>query len=216
MSRASSFVPDFRTMCRRVLLAQLVLLLLLAGTLPFAGRAMHREDRLEKSNAVYVLAGERVVRWLEASDLVREGWAPEIVLSGGYRETLEQGLLGRGIAIPSEGEVAQGALLQLGHPAERVRVLGYVDNTAAEGSLLRREALARRWSRVIVVTSKLHTRRSGFAMRRALDGTGVRVIMRGSRYDDDDPAHYWRKRRTLRTMLSELPKFAAYMVGLGP
>lgn len=203
-------------MCRRVLLAQLVLLVLLAAALPFAGRALYREDPLERSNAIYVLAGERVLRWLDASDLVREGWAPEIVLSGGYRETLEQTLLDKGLRIPSEGEVAQSALIQLGHSPDRVRILGYVDNTAAEGALLRREALARRWSRVIVVTSKLHTRRAGFAMRRALDGTGIRVIMRASRYDDDDPAHYWRQRRTLRTMLMELPKFAAYIVGLGP
>lgn len=203
-------------MCRRVLLAQLVLLLLLAAGLPFAGRALYREDPLERSNAVYVLAGERVMRWLEASELVREGWAPEIVLSGGYRDALEQQVLQRGIELPSEGEVAERALLQLGVPADRVRILGYVDNTAAEAALLRREALARHWSRVIVVTSKLHTRRAGFAMRRALDGTGVRVIMRGSRYDDDDPAHYWRRRRTVRMMLMEMPKFAAYVVGLGP
>jgi uncharacterized SAM-binding protein YcdF (DUF218 family) len=203
-------------MCRRVLLAQLVLLLLLAALLPFAGRAVYHEDPLEKSNAIYVLAGERVLRWLEASDLVREGWAPEVVLSGGYREALERRLLERGIDMPSEGEVAQRALIELGHSPDRVRILGYVDNTAAEGALLRREALTRHWSRVIVVTSKLHTRRAGFAMRRALDGTGVRVIMRGSRYDEDDPAHYWQRRRTVRMMLSELPKFAAYVVGLGP
>lgn len=202
-------------MCRRVLLAQLVLLLLLAFALPFTGRAMYREDPLEKSDAVYVLAGERVMRWLEAADLVREGWAPEIVLSGGYRDALEQRVLDRGIEFPSEGEVAERALMQLGVPAGRIRILGYVDNTAAEAALLRREALARHWSRVIVVTSKLHTRRAGFAMRRALDGTDVHVVMRASRYDDDDPSHFWNRRRTMRTMLSELPKFAAYLVGLG-
>lgn len=203
-------------MCRRVLLAQLVLLLLLAAALPFAGRAMYREDPLERANAVYVLAGERVLRWLEASELVKEGWAPEIVLSGGYREALEQRLLNRGIELPSEGEVAEQALIQIGIPADRVRIVGYVDNTAAEAVLLRREALDRHWSRVIVVTSKLHTRRAGFAMRRALDGTGVRVIIRASRYDDDDPAHFWRRRRTVRMMLGELPKFGAYLLGLGP
>jgi uncharacterized SAM-binding protein YcdF (DUF218 family) len=190
------------------------MLMLLAG-LPFAGRVMYHEDGLVKADAVFVLAGERINRWLEASDLVNEGWAPEIALGGGYRESLERRLLGRGISIPSEGEVARAALIQLGHPPDRVRILGYTDNTSEEAQMLRREAVARRWSRVIVVTSKLHTRRAGIAMRREFAGTGVQVIMRASRYDDDDPAHYWRKRRTVRTMLSELPKLLAYWAGIG-
>jgi len=202
------------SLCRRVLLAQLTLLILIAAALPFVGRLMYHEDALQKSDVVCVLAGARIVRWLDASDLVNEGWAPDIVLGGGYRESLEQRLLDRGIRIPSEGEVVRSALIQLGHPAERVRILGYTDNTAEEARLLRREAVARHWSRVIVVTSKLHTRRAGIAMRREFQGTDVQIIMRASRYDDDDPAHYWRKRRTVREMLAELPKLAAYWVGL--
>lgn len=204
--------PSF---CRRLLLAQLILIVALVAALPFAGRVMYKEDALAKSDAVFVLAGARIVRWLEASDLVKEGWAPQIVLGGGYRESLEQQLLARGIHIPSEGEVVRGALVQLGHAPDRVRILGYTDNTADEARLLRREALAHRWTRIIVVTSKLHTRRAGIAIRRELQDANVAIIMRASRYDDDDPAHYWRKRRTVRAMASELPKLAAYWVGLG-
>jgi uncharacterized SAM-binding protein YcdF (DUF218 family) len=203
------------SLCRRFVLAQLVLVLVLLAALPFAGRAMYHEDPLVKSDAVFVLAGERIARWLEASDLVKEGWAPEIALGGGYRESLERQLIDRGIGLPSEGEVARAALIHLGHPPESVRILGYTDNTAEEARMLRREAVARRWSRVIVVTSKLHTRRASIAMRREFDGTGIQLIMRASRYDDDDPAHYWRKRRTIRTMITELPKLIAYWAGLG-
>ena len=204
-----------RSCCRRVLLALLIVVVVAIGALPFAGRLLYHEDSLQKSNAVFVLAGARIVRWLEASDLIKEGWAPEIALGGGYRESLEKNLLDRGIRLPSEGEVARTALIQLGHPPERVHILGYTDNTAEEARMLRREAVARRWSRIIVVTSKLHTRRAGIAMRRAFDGTGIEVLIRASRYDDDDPAHYWRKRRTVRSLMAELPKLMAYWAGLG-
>jgi uncharacterized SAM-binding protein YcdF (DUF218 family) len=207
-------VPDRGSFCRRFLLAQLALFIAVLLALPFAGRMLYREDGLKKSDAVFVLAGSRIVRWLEASDLVREGWAPEIALGGGYRESLEKELLARGVRIPSEGEVARSALIQLGHPPERVRILGYTDNTAEEARMLQREAVARHWSRVIVVTSKLHTRRAGIAMRRTFDGTGIAIIIRASRYDDDDPAHYWRKRRTTRSIMAEMPKFVAYWLGL--
>lgn len=208
-------VIDRRTLCRRLILTQLIVLVLIAAALPFAGRVLFHEDALVRSDAVFVLAGARTVRWLEASDLVEEGWASEIALGGGYRESLERQLLNRGVHIPSEGEIARNALVQLGHPADRVRILGYTDNTAEEARMLRRDAVAHRWSRVIVVTSKLHTRRAGIAMRREFDGTGIQITMRASRYDDDDPAHYWRKRRTVRTMMSEWPKLVAYWMGLG-
>jgi uncharacterized SAM-binding protein YcdF (DUF218 family) len=201
---------------RRILLLQAAIACLLLAALPFAGLALYREDPLARSDAIVVLAGDRVNRWLEAHELAREGWAPLIALGGGYRESLERRLLERGIRIPSEGDLARDALLQLGHPPESVFVIGFSDNTAAEALLLRREALSRRWHRVIVVTSKLHTRRAGFAMRRALDGTSVEVVVRASRYDDDDPARYWRKRRTIRSVMFEMPKLIAYLLGLGP
>lgn len=207
-------MPHFRPILRRLIYAQLALSVIILALLPFAGRALHAEDPLEKADAIVVLAGERVNRWLEAYKLHREGWAPIILLSGGYREHLEQRLLDQGIRMPSEGEVAQSALLQLGVPATSLEIVGHADNTAAEGVLLRRVAIERRWTRVIVVTSKLHTRRAGFAMRRELEGTSVRVIMRASRFDDDDPVRYWTRRRTLRTMLSEWPKLGAYLLGL--
>lgn len=209
--------PSHSAFCRRIVEIQLLLLLTVLVLLPFAGRLLHREDPLERADAIFVLAGERVVRWREASDLLREGWAPVVVLSAGYREAAEAELVRRGIVIASEGEVARSAMLQLGHRADTVEVLpGFPDNTAAEGQLLRTHALARGWDKVIVVTSKLHTRRAGFAIDRELEGSGVRIILRASRYDDDDPARWWTRRRTVRMMLGELPKLIAYLLGLGP
>lgn len=208
-------MASFRLVCRWVLGTQLALLLLALCAFPFAGRLLYAEDPLARADAVFVYAGDRIVRWLEASDLVKEGLAPVILLGGGYRSSLERRLLDRGIRVPSEGEVARAALVQLGHAPEAVRVLGYTDNTAEEARLLAREAKVWGWRRVIVVTSKLHTRRVGLATRRALADSRIEVIVRASRYDDDDPARFWRKRRTLRAMLSELPKLAAYALGLG-
>lgn len=208
-------MASFRFVCRWVFGAQLALLLLGLCAFPFAGRLLYVEDPLAPADAVFVYAGDRVVRWLEASELANEGLAPVILLGGGYRGALERRLLDQGVRMPSEGEVARAALLQLGHAPETVRILGYTDNTAEEARLLAREVRARGWRRVIVVTSKLHTRRVALATRRALADSRVEVIVRASRYDDDDPARFWRKRRTLRAMLSELPKLAAYALGLG-
>jgi uncharacterized SAM-binding protein YcdF (DUF218 family) len=68
---------------------------------------------------------------------------------------------------------------------------------------------------VIVVTSKLHTRRAAFAMRRAIEGTPVRIVMRSSRYDEDDPSRWWRRRSSIRNVMHEVPALVAYLLGLG-
>jgi uncharacterized SAM-binding protein YcdF (DUF218 family) len=94
-------------------------------------------------------------------------------------------------------------------------VPGRPDNTAEEADQLRDVALARGWRTVIVVTSKLHTRRSSVALRRSFRDTPVRIVMRATRYDDDDPARWWRKRRTIRNVVYEFPKLVAYLIGLG-
>jgi hypothetical protein len=53
-------------------------------------------------------------------------------------------------------------------------------------------------------------------MRRALKDAPVRVVIRATRYDDDEPWRWWQKRRTIRSMMYELPKLVAYLFGLGP
>src|SRR6185369_1832940 len=106
----------------------------------------------------------------------KEGYAPLIVLSPGRPEPGEALLRQRGIVFPSEVELERNALVQLGIPASAILATnGYVDNTAQEANLLRSMVAAHGWRRVIIVTSKYHTRRAAFAFRRGLEGTGAEV-----------------------------------------
>ncbi len=213
MSAASA---DRSTLCRRILLVEVAIVLVLLALVPFAGRILYHEDPIQKSDVLFVLAGEPAERWLEALDLQRDGYAPRIVLSAGFRDAAVVALEQKHVHIPTEGEVARAALLQLGLPATAVSVMpGFPDNTAEEGHLFRDEALQNHWHSVIVVTSKLHTRRAGLAIRRELSGTGIRVLVRASRYDDNNPNVWWTKRRTLRDVLYEFPKLIAYELGAG-
>jgi uncharacterized SAM-binding protein YcdF (DUF218 family) len=138
------------------------------------------------------------------------------VLSPERAEPAETLLRSRGIRFPSTPELQHAALVQLGvPPAAILAPAGWVDNTAQEGNLLRAFVQSRGWKRLIVVTSKYHTRRSGFAMRRALRGTGTEVIMRASRYDPSHPAAWWRTRADIRFGGTEWVKLVLYRLGLG-
>jgi uncharacterized SAM-binding protein YcdF (DUF218 family) len=184
--------------------------------LPFAGRFLVRQDPLASADAIFVLAGGRVDRWMEGLQLYREGQAPIILLSPGRLDRAEIDLRSKGIRWPTEAELARDALLQLGTSADVVRIMpGNLDNTAQEAAALRQLVNQTGWRRVIVVTSRYHTRRTRFAFRREFRGSPLDVIVRASRFDEADPRRWWRHRADIRFVVSELPKVVLYGLGLG-
>lgn len=182
----------------------------------FAGRVISREDPLARADAVYVLGGTWVQRWLEAVDLYQEGLAPRIVMSPGGWDDGERALAARGVRLPGPADIARDAMTGPFHiPASAVEILpGEVDNTAQEASAIAAVAAARGWTRLIVITDRPNTRRAGFAMRRAL-GPGVQVIVRASRHDLYAPSRWWATRPSFRATFYEVPKLLAYWLGLG-
>ena len=205
-----------RRVVRRTLTVLAGTAVLLAGWSLFqGGRYLQHEDPLRHADAIFVLAGGRLERSLEALDLYQAGYAPLIVVSPGRREAADAIARARGVRLPNETELLRDALTGAGVPRDAFLIgAGTVDNTAAEGSMLRALVTGRGWRTVIVVTSKYHTRRSGYAMRRALAGTPGEIVMRASRYDPSDPARWWRHRQDIRWLVDEWPKLVAYRLGL--
>jgi uncharacterized SAM-binding protein YcdF (DUF218 family) len=215
MARAA--VHPVRRVLTRIV-AAVIVVLSIAGVafLPFAGRYLVYEDPLEKSDAIVILAGARVERWLEGVELYRTGWAPQLVISPGRMEDAEVRIRSMGIRFPSDAELARDALVQMQVPESAIETLpGSLDNTAQEAAAVRDMAIARHWQRVIVVTSKYHTRRARFAFVREFAGSNVQILMRASRYDTAMPDRWWTTRADSRYVASELEKLLAYRLGLG-
>jgi uncharacterized SAM-binding protein YcdF (DUF218 family) len=201
---------------RRTLLAMGVAFVSgMAGCTVYGGRYLQHEDPLRRADAIFVLGGTWLERGLEAADLYRDGFAPVIALSPGRQEPADMAARARGIRFPRAAEILADALAASGIPRTAFVIAeGSVDNTADEAVMLRSLTKSRGWRTVIVVTSKFHTRRSGYAMRRALAGTGVDVMIRASRYDVADPARWWRARRDVRFVVEEWQKLIAYRLGV--
>jgi uncharacterized SAM-binding protein YcdF (DUF218 family) len=212
MTRAAPRRLRILRFCKIALAAAVVAALLF---LPFAGRFFSAGDPLQRADAVVVLAGSRLDRWLEAVDLFKEGWAPKIVLSPGPVSTLEVKLRDQGLKLPREGDIARDAVISLGVPADAVTVMpDGVDNTAAEAATLRLMLAQDSPRRIIVVTSTYHVRRARFAFNREFEGTGVEIIAHGSRYTEARPNRWWTQRSDIRYLMNEMPKFLAYLAGL--
>jgi len=179
------------------------------------GVYLSREDPLVKADAVYILAGTRMLRPLEGADLVLAGYAPLLVMTRDTSDPAMPIVAERGHVIEADVERARDIFANMGIPRDRILIPPRPhDSTADEAITLRELALAHGWRRVIVVTSTFHLTRAGFAMRRELAGTNVEVVMRKSRYDPSVPEHWWRGRAEARWVMSELPKLIAYRFGM--
>jgi len=193
----------------------LAVLALLALVFLRLGTFFWRSDPLVRADVVHVLAGSRMDRQLEGGLLYQEGYAPLILLTAEGADNGESYLMARGLSPESGAAFARRQLVRFGIPASAILIPPEThDNTAQEAATLRRLAIEHQWKTVILVTSGYHTRRAGYAMERALRGTGVRLIVRPTRFDDSQPERWWASRSDVRWILSEGPKFAAYLLGL--
>jgi uncharacterized SAM-binding protein YcdF (DUF218 family) len=205
-----------RIVARRVAWTLTACVLAFAAMLPFAGRLLVAEDPLQKADAIVVLSGAPVERWLEAADLYHEGFAPRLVLSPGRTDYAARLARDRGIHLMTEAEIVRDALGQLRVPQDAIIAMpGSLDNTADEAHASRVLAEQNRWTRLIVVTSKYHSRRTRFAFRREFRGTPMAIIVRPSRYDGANPARWWRSRSDIRYVVYESEKLLLYRLGLG-
>ena len=191
-----------------------LLLLLSALALPRLGAWLVVEDPLEKADAVVVLGGTMYERPMEAVELYKEGWAPRIYL---FRQVADWGealLAERNVPFTREVDLQIEVMVRLGAPREAIGILDQANSTAEESDDVLALATREKFSRVIVVTSKQHTRRARLVMNRRMNPAGVRVIVRPTRFDRSDVDRWWTNRSTVRFTLFETQRLLGYWIGL--
>ncbi len=149
------------------------------------------QDPLEPAYAVVVLSGRMPVRAIEAAKIYRQGYAARVWVMHpqGPAEALRQ----MGIAYVGEEFYNQKVLMAQGVPGDAIRVqeklTGNTEDELAEVARLLRQENARK---VIVVTTKVHTRRVRAIWER-LVGAQPGLIVRYAEADPYDAAHWWRQ-----------------------
>src|SRR5271167_66769 len=124
----------------------------------FVGRWLVVEDPLEKAQAIVVLSGRMPMRAMEAAKLYREGFAPKVWLT----HSTEPGamLKAMGVSYVGEDVYDMQVLVHEGVPADAIRLLEPpIINTADELSTVSGALEAGKGTNVIIVTTKVHTRR---------------------------------------------------------
>jgi uncharacterized SAM-binding protein YcdF (DUF218 family) len=170
---------------------------LVPGTVLFAGlfiffnigRWLVAEDPLEKASAIAVLSGKMPSRALEAARIYREGYASEVWLT----HQTEPGASLEALSVPFTGEESYDRLILIrkGVPESAIRVLDPpIVNTADEMLAIGQALSTEKQRKVIIVTSKVHTRRVK-ALWKNISSAQGEAIVRGVSDDGFDPAHWW-------------------------
>jgi uncharacterized SAM-binding protein YcdF (DUF218 family) len=150
-------------------------------------------DPLEPASAIVVLSGHVPFRAMEAAALYRQQWAPEVWLTHPVQPSEEAALRRLGIDKSGEEAINREILNRLGVPSHAIRVLeSGVVNTAEEVRLIASELERVGAGRVILVTSKPHSRRVR-ATWRTLVGRHPRAVIRYAAADPYDPSRWWRR-----------------------
>jgi uncharacterized SAM-binding protein YcdF (DUF218 family) len=167
--------------------------IVLSGSVVFLlylGRWLVVEDPLEKAQAIVVLSGRMPLRAMEAAKLYREGYAPKIWLT----HSTEPGatLEAMGISYVGEDSYNLRVLIHEGVPANDIRVLEpAIVNTADEVAAVSAALEAGKATPVILVTSKVHTRRVRILWNRLAARRG-RALIRAASDDPFEPRRWWR------------------------
>jgi len=154
------------------------------------GRWLVHQDPLEAADAIAVLSGRMPDRALEAARIYKQGYAPEVWLTHSVEpgETLQK----LSVRFIGEEEYDREILIHEGVPPGSVRLLDPpIVNTADEMKTFGAALRAAPHHTVILVTSRVHTRRTRklWSLLSAHDG---KAIVRGVSDDSFDPSHWWR------------------------
>jgi len=186
---------------RRFAFLLAVLLPLLALFLG-VGHWLVAEDPWQKADAIAVLSGRMPLRVLEAAKLYRAGCAKEVWLT--HESGTANSLQALGIRYVGEEIYNRQILVHEGVPAQAIRDLEpATENTADEVQAIAGELKKGNQSSVIIVTSKVHTRRVRTLWHR-LVGNSPRAIIRAASDDPFKPGRWWRTSRDALDVVREL------------
>ena len=184
-----------KRMGRRLLLG-LAVLAVLTATAVWAflnvGRWLVVSDALRPARAIVVLSGSAPYRAMEAAEIYRQGWAPEVWLLTDSEEASDKEFARLGIHHILEAEYDRQVLERLGVPGQAIRVLEQpTTNTADEEQHIAAELRRVGGDKIILVTSPLHTRRTKIIWHIVV-GNHPELVVRHANSEPMDPAHWWR------------------------
>jgi uncharacterized SAM-binding protein YcdF (DUF218 family) len=208
-------IPFYRS--RRVLtpLALMVFVIVISGALfRIMGNMIVADEKASPADAVVVLSTgiEYYPRLIQAADLYRQGLAENIVINGDRKTDTLRDLERKGFkpCCPWYAD-SVSILALLGVPEDKIIRISNEDayDTVSEADAVGRELIRRKWTEVIITTSKYHTRRAKFIWQKMYQNR-ITIFMVSAKTDPYDPDNWWKDGRQIRWVLAEYGAWLYY------
>ena len=166
------------------------------------------------SDAVVVLCSgvEYYPRLIEAAELFRKGFARKVVINGNRKTDVLRSLEEKGFerCCPWYEESLR-ILSMFGVPKDQVICISAEDayDTVSEAEIVGREILQKEFTKIIITTSKFHTRRARFIWNKRFGDT-LSICSVSAKTDPYNPKGWWREGRQIRWVLAEYGAWIYY------
>jgi uncharacterized SAM-binding protein YcdF (DUF218 family) len=166
------------------------------------------------SDAVVVLCSgvEYYPRLIEAAELFRKGFARKVVINGNRKTDVLRSLEEKGFerCCPWYEESLR-ILLMFGVPKDQVICISAEDayDTVSEAEIVGREILQKEFTKIIITTSKFHTRRARFIWNKRFGDT-LSICSVSAKTDPYNPKGWWKEGRQIRWVLAEYGAWIYY------
>ncbi|MEM6344908.1 MAG: YdcF family protein [Bacteroidota bacterium] len=173
------------------------------------GNALIKEDTAQKSEAMFILSGQADERVSYARYIDKEmGLAPKIItLGAGISPTLQA--IGMSI---SDAEIARRALISGGIDSLRIEAIPIGTSTFEESEEILGFSQVRGYKKIIILSSKFHTRRVRNVFRDKFREAGIEVVIMGAEPKDYELEKWWEDEAALLFVNNEYVKLLYYAI----
>lgn len=193
----------------------IILLFALSGIiLTSIGEFLVLDERPSKSDAIAVLntGVEYYPRLIESADLLKRGWADKIIINGNRKTDKLREIEDLGFVECCPWYENSLRILSLfGVPRDNVICISAEDayDTVSEAKIVGEEILKRGLTRVIITTSKSHTKRAKFIWKKMYrDRLSLCIV--SAKADPYNPNGWWRDGRQIRWVFAEYGAWIYY------
>ena len=178
------------------------------------GEFLVLNEKTVHSDAVVVLCSgvEYYPQLIEAAELFRKGFASKIVINGNRKTDVLRGLEQKGFerCCPWYEDPIR-ILSMLGVPKDKVVCISAEDayDSVSEAEIVGKELIRQGFTRIIITTSKSHTRRAHFIWSKMF-GDKLSICLVSAKTDPYDPQGWWKEGRQIRWVLSEYGSWIYY------
>lgn len=169
---------------------------------------MIAEDQLKKSEAIAVLGGNSFDRALHASQLYHEGWAQELICTGGNSPLVLEAV---GVSM-FEAEVSEKVLLDHAVPSSAILNLTTSTSTFEEAKELLLHCEQNGIKNLIVVSSLFHLTRVKMVFSKVFASSEVELQFSGASSSKYDEQNWWKSEAGLIMVNNEYVKLIYYLV----